>query len=79
MIESTKMYKGYQTEIPSKNQKGINIKNNEIIEWKSDKDTRTITLSFRKKESIIDLAGIIEMDEQTNAVELKRKVQRGKL
>lgn len=57
----------------------MNIKNNEIIEWKSDKDTRTITLSFRKKESIMDLTGIIEMDEQTNAVELKRKVQRGKL
>jgi bifunctional DNA-binding transcriptional regulator/antitoxin component of YhaV-PrlF toxin-antitoxin module len=79
MIESTKMYKGYQTVIPSKIRKELNIKDNEIIDWKSDKNTRTITLSFRKKESIMDLAGIIEMDNETNAVELKHKVQRGKL
>jgi len=77
MIESTKIYKGYQTVIPSKIRKELNIKNNEIIDWKSDKYTRTITLSFREKESIMDLAGIIEMDDQTDAVELKHKVQRG--
>ena len=78
-MESTKIYKGYQTVIPSKIRKELNIKENEIVEWKTDKKTRTVTLSFRKKESILDLAGIIEMDEDTNAVELKHKVQRGKL
>ena len=79
MLESTKLYKGYQIAIPSKIKKELDIKENEIVEWRSDKTTRTITLSFRKKESVMDLAGIIEMDEETNAVELKHNVQRGKL
>lgn len=79
MMESTKMYKGFQTVVPAKIRKELNIKQEEIIDWKSDVDTRTIVLSFREKESIMDLAGIVKMEEETDAVELKRKAQRGKL
>ena len=49
-----------------------------MIDWEFDKTSRTITLSFRKKESLMDLAGIISLEDETNAVELKHKLQQGK-
>ena len=78
MMESTKLYKGYQIVIPSKIRKELNIKENEIIEWKSDKNTRTITLSFRKKKSMMDLIGIIS-DEDLDALESCEKASKGEL
>ncbi len=78
-METTKFYKGYQTVVPSKIRKELNISPNEIIEWRLNKEKRTVELSFVKKDSIMDLAGIIELDEETNAVDLKHKSQKGEL
>ena len=79
MKESTKMYNGFRTVVPAKIREELKIKQEEIVDWESDVDTRTIILSFREKESIMDLAGIVKMEEETDAVELKHKAQSGKL
>lgn len=64
--------------VPPEIRKKLNIKPDEIIDWELDIDTRTIILSFRQEESIMDLAGIVKMDEDTNVVEVKRRVQIGR-
>ncbi|MGZ7116749.1 MAG: AbrB/MazE/SpoVT family DNA-binding domain-containing protein [Methanobacterium sp.] len=74
MSSETKISKGFQTVVPSKIRKKFDIGPGDIIEWKPTKNGAEI--SFRKKVSFEDIAGIIE-GPKTDAVELKKKVQRG--
>ena len=77
--ESIRICNGFYIVVPPGIRKKLDIKPDEIIGWKLDVDTRIIVLSFREKESIMDLAGIVKMEEESDAVELKHKAQRGKL
>jgi hypothetical protein len=45
------------------------------MEWISTKEG--VKIRFRKKLSLLDIEGIGETEEKTNAVELKKRAQRG--
>lgn len=75
MSNRTQLSKGYQTVIPASIRKAHNIMPGDVLEWK---DTEAgIILQSRKKVTLKDITGLIEMGEVSDAVELKKRVQRG--
>jgi len=74
MTSQTKISKGFQTVVPSDIRKKFDVGPGDILEWKSTKNGAEIR--FRKKVTIDDIFGMVDGPE-TDAVELKRKVQRG--
>lgn len=79
MVISTKIYKGFQTVVPSEIRKELGVNDTDIIEWVVNKKKNNVTVSFRKKSSLHDLSGMGKLDKVTDAVELKHKSQRGQL
>ncbi|MDR3063016.1 MAG: AbrB/MazE/SpoVT family DNA-binding domain-containing protein [Methanobrevibacter sp.] len=62
--------------IPAELGDDLNISENDDIDFKVIKDG--IIIKFHeKKDSLRDMIGIVEAPEPTNAVDLKRKGQRG--
>jgi AbrB family looped-hinge helix DNA binding protein len=74
MTYKTKISKGFQTVVPSEIRKKFNIGPGDQLEWILSNDE--VKLKFRKKVSIEDIMGMLDLPE-TDAVELKKKVQRG--
>lgn len=77
MVVSTKMYKGFQTVVPSEIRNKLNVDDSDIIDWVIDEEKNTVILSFRKKSKLHDLSGKGKLDKATNAVDLKHKSQKG--
>lgn len=74
MTYKTKISKGFQTVVPAEIRKKFHVGPGDQLEWIiSDGEVK---LRFRKKVSIEDILGMIDGPE-TNAVELKKRVQRG--
>ena len=76
---TTKMYKGFQTIVPSEVRNKLNVENTDILDWKINLNDHTVIISFRKKPNLHDLSGMGEITKETNAVDLKHKSQRGSL
>jgi bifunctional DNA-binding transcriptional regulator/antitoxin component of YhaV-PrlF toxin-antitoxin module len=76
MNPTTKIYAGYQTVIPLEIRKKLNITHNHVLEWTTTKEGEA-KITFKKKKSINDIIGIAHSKEPTNAVEMKKKIQRG--
>jgi len=74
MTSTTKISKGFQTVVPSEIRKKFDVGPGDVLEWKSTENGAEIR--FRKKVTIDDIFGMVDGPE-TDAVELKRKVQRG--
>lgn len=74
MITETKISKGFQTVVPSDIRKKFDVGPGDILEWKPTEEGAEVR--FRKKVTIDDIFGIVDGPE-TNAVELKKKLQRG--
>ncbi len=74
MTCETKISKGFQTVVPSNIRKKFDVSPGDILEWRSTKNGAEIR--FRKKVTIEDIFGMVDGPE-TDAVELKKKVQRG--
>jgi AbrB family looped-hinge helix DNA binding protein len=70
----TKISKGFQTVVPSDVRKKFGINPGDIVEWQITKEG--VKISFRKKVTIEDIFGMVD-GPKTDAVELKKKVQRG--
>ena len=70
IMASTKIYKNFQTSIPSEIRKQFNITHDTIVEWGIN-DNGEPTVNFRNKVTIDDIIGLVEC-EPTNSVELKR-------
>jgi len=66
--------KDFQTVIPLEIRKKFKLRPGNIMEWQSTKDS--VEVKFRKKVTFEDISGIINGPE-TDAVELKKRVQRG--
>ncbi|MBR3214508.1 MAG: hypothetical protein IKF79_08390 [Methanosphaera sp.] len=79
MVFSTKIYKGFQTVIPSEIRNELDVKDTDIVDWVVNKKNNNVTVSFRKKSSLHDLSGMGKIDKVTNAVDLKHKSQKGQL
>ncbi len=75
MTSKTKISKGFQTVVPSDIRKRFDVGPGDILEWKPTENG--VKVRFRKKLSLRDIAGIVKTDERTDAVELKKRAQRG--
>lgn len=75
-VASSKIYKGFQTVIPSKIRNEIGITLEDTLNWRIEEDE--IIVEVEKQRPLSDLAKFaIAIDEETNAVDLKRKSGRG--
>ena len=75
ILATTTLYKNFQLAIPKaiRNQfKDLNV-DDTILDW-SINENNEIIIKPRKKVSLDDVIGIIEDDDQRNAVELKRSL-----
>jgi AbrB family looped-hinge helix DNA binding protein len=76
MIAKTNIYPKYQTTIPKEIRKKLELKENQVIEWNIN-EKGNVELKFREKHSFKDMAGIFKTKQKTDAVEIKKKVQKG--
>lgn len=75
-IVSSKIYKGFQTVIPSKIRDQIDIHIEDTLKWRVEKDV--IIVEVEKQRPLSDLTDFaISLDEKTDVVDLKRKSGRG--
>jgi AbrB family looped-hinge helix DNA binding protein len=74
MLYKTKISNGFQTVVPSEIRKKFDITPGDHLEWVLTDDE--VILRFRKKVTLEDIFGMVDGPE-TDAVELKKKVQRG--
>ncbi|MEG3225390.1 MAG: AbrB family transcriptional regulator [Methanobacteriales archaeon Met13] len=74
MTSQTKISKGFQTVVPSKIRKMFKVGPGDIMEWIPTE--YGVELKFRKRVTIDDVLGMVE-EPGTDAVELKKKAQRG--
>ncbi len=77
MVITTKIYNKFQTVIPKEIREKLGISEDYLVEWYLD-ESREVKLKFVENLSFEDMAGIFKSDEVTDAVELKKLVQRGK-
>ena len=73
MRYKTELSNDFQTIIPPEIRKKFKISSGDPIEWIISNNE--VKLKFRKKVSFDEILGII--DSESDAVELKKKVQRG--
>ena len=77
-IVSSKVYKGFQTVIPSKIRDEIGITIEDTLNWRVEKDV--IIVEVEKQRPLSDLAKFaISLDEETDVVDIKRRSGRGEL
>jgi len=76
MGEITQLYKGFQTVVPSKIRKKLNLDLDYILEWDINKNGK-VEVEFRKKTSFMDLKGIVKSKDSTDSVKLQRKMRKG--
>lgn len=74
MTYKTKISSGFQTVVPSSIRKKFQVGPGDLVEWLPT-DTG-VELRFRKKVKIENISGIVDI-KKTDAVKLKKKVQRG--
>lgn len=73
MTVITKIYKNYQTAIPSEIRKKLNITKEDLVEWSINDDGEP-EIKFRKKISLKDIKGSVKLGYKTNSTELKREL-----
>ncbi|MBZ9570171.1 type II toxin-antitoxin system PrlF family antitoxin [Methanobrevibacter sp. TMH8] len=76
MSLSTKIYKGFQTAIPSEIRKKLKLEVDDIVEWYLD-ESGTVNIEFRKKSNFEDIIGIGKTPYKTDAVKMKKRVSKG--
>lgn len=74
MFCKTKISNGFQTAVPSKIRKHFQVGPNDIVEWNLTENG--LEVSLRKKMEIDDIVGLFG-GPKTDAVELKKRAQRG--
>lgn len=77
MSSETKVSKGYQTVVPSELRAAHDISPGDKLVWREEDGK--ITVRVRKRKSLEDIIGIVSGKTRTDAVELKKKAQRGEL
>lgn len=77
MVSETKISKGYQTVVPAELRKAHGISPGDKLVWGEEKGE--IKVRVRKRKTLEDIIGIVSGKEKTDAVELKKKAQRGEI
>ena len=70
----TKVYKGFQTVIPAKIRKELNIEQADLLEWETNENK--IIIRKKEKTDLSSIIGIIS-DEKLDSVEATRKAGEG--
>ncbi|OEC89011.1 MULTISPECIES: hypothetical protein [Methanosphaera] len=73
VLATSKIYGNFQTSIPKEIRKQCNIDKDYIIEWDITEEGKP-EINFRKKRNFKNLVGAFHLDEETNSVELKRRL-----
>ena len=73
MLSETVISKGYQTVVPAKIRKAHKIVPGDVLEWIDTE--KGIMVQPRKKRTLKDIIGLVK--EEGNAVETKKRVQKG--
>ena len=73
---STKIYKGFQTVIPSEIRNKLKLEVDDIVEWFMD-ENGSIYVNFRKKSNFEDIIGIGGTGYKTDSVKLKKMASKG--
>jgi bifunctional DNA-binding transcriptional regulator/antitoxin component of YhaV-PrlF toxin-antitoxin module len=76
MAETSNLYKGFQTVVPSKIRKKLNLDLNHVLEWNINENGK-VEVEFRKKTDFMDLKGLVSSEKHTDSVKLQRKMRRG--
>jgi bifunctional DNA-binding transcriptional regulator/antitoxin component of YhaV-PrlF toxin-antitoxin module len=74
LTNKTKISNGFQTVVPSSIRKKFKVGPGDLIEWVASEEG--VELKFRKKVSLDEITDIVDT-KKTDAVELKKKAQRG--
>lgn len=75
MLNETIISKGYQTVVPARIRKAHQIMAGDVLEWKDTEEG--IIVYPRKKRTLLDITGLITTKGLPDAVELKKRIQRG--
>lgn len=73
MLATTRIYKNNQTVIPKEIRKKYDVDENTVVEWDINKNGEP-EIRFRKKITIDEMVGAIDLGYETNAVELKKEL-----
>ncbi|MCL2156395.1 MAG: hypothetical protein FWH54_00035 [Methanobrevibacter sp.] len=76
MGETSNLYKGFQTVVPSKIRKKLNLDLDYVLEWSINENNK-VEIEFRKKTNFMDLNGLISSKKLNDSVKLQRKIRRG--
>ena len=76
MVLTTKIYNKFQTVIPKEIREKLSITEDHLVEWYLDEGE--VKLKFIENLSFDDMAGVFKTNKPTDAVKLKKQVQRGK-
>lgn len=76
-MSNSKVYKGFQTVIPSKIRKDLGIKEEDSLKWESNGKEATVRID--EQRSLDDLTGLITLPYKTDSVDLKKKSSRGEI
>jgi len=73
---TTKLYNRYQTVVPAEIRKKLDMKKDDILDWRVT-ENGTAEIRIKRKTSLKDMEGIFTAKSHINSVELKKKVQKG--
>jgi len=76
MVETSNLYKGFQTVVPSKIRKKLDLDLNHVLEWNINKNGK-VEIEFRKKTNFMDLNGLVSSKKHNDSVKLQRKIRSG--
>lgn len=79
MSAINKTSKEFQIVVPQFFREALKVHEDNDVEWILNEKEGNATIIFHKKASLMDIAGICELDEKTDVVDLKHKLQRGQL
>ncbi len=75
MLSETVISKGYQTVVPAKIRKAHKISPGDVLEWTDTE--KGIIVQPRKKRTLKDIIGLVKAEGEGDAVETKKRVQKG--
>ena len=76
MGETSNLYDGFQTVVPSKIRKKLNLDLDYILEWNIDENNK-VEIEFRKKTNFMDLNGLVSSKKHRDSVKFQRKIRHG--
>lgn len=78
MTVETKVTEANQTQVPARLRAKHHVGPGDLVVWE-ERPSGEIRVRFRKRRTLEDLVGLLHGGGRTDAVELKKRAQRGEL